>query len=372
MNDYTEQDIKFMKRAIELGYCGKGQTSPNPAVGAVIVKNGKIIGEGFHRRAGGPHAEIEAINNSTASPKGAILYVTLEPCSHYGKTPPCADAIIKSGIKEVVAGIKDPFPLVAGKGFEKLRKAGIKVRIGILKEEAIKLIEDFITFHTKKRPFVHIKWAMSLDGKTSTDIGDSKWISNESSREYAHKLRSYCDAILVGGNTLRFDDPELTVRLPDYKGKQPIRVILDETLDIAPRYKIFNTRGGRIIIFTSDRVPRKKIRSFSFPDTEIIPLPTIENGFSLKKVLQHLKNIGVQSVLVEGGRRVAGSFFDAKLIDKLTVFIAPILLAGIENRSPLLTINPSLKISDGVLLKDVQRLCFNDNICVEGYPVFKP
>ncbi len=365
---FSSFDAQIMHKAISLAYIAKGQTSPNPAVGAVIVKNKKIIGEGYHKKAGLNHAEIDAIKNSSESVKGASIYVTLEPCSHFGKTPPCTDAIIKSGIKEVIAAMKDPFPKVSGSGFAKLRDNGVKVRIGLLEEKAQKLNEDFIVFHTEKRPFIHLKYAMTIDGKTSSDSGDSKWISNELSREYVHKLRSYCDAVLIGGNTFSLDNPELNVRLKGYKGKQPLRIILDDKLNFDPGQKIFNSKGGKILIITSQKALEKNTKKIN---AEVITMKTDKNGILIPDLLDYLRSAGIQSVFAEGGRKITGSFLANKTADKITVFIAPKILGGKENKSPVITPYFSSQISDAIILNDIKIMNFDNDICIEGYPKFK-
>lgn len=367
---FSNHDVLFMKEALRLAALAKGQTSPNPAVGALIVKDDKIIASGFHKRAGLPHAEAEALKKLRWNANGATLYVTLEPCSHFGKTPPCADAVIAAGITEVVAAMKDPFPKVAGGGFKKLRDAGVKVRVGLLRKEAVALNEDFISFHTKKRPFIHLKWAMSLDGRTSTDSGDSKWISNEESRRYAHLLRSYCDAVLVGANTMRRDDPELNVRLPKYKGKQPLRIILDETLNINPQAKIFGSNGGDVLIFTSAEAVKKKAGLIKKIRAKIIGVDANKCGVSLIDVVENLKALGVQSIFVEGGRSVAGAFLEAKFADKITAFVSPVLIGGNLFGAPILTRAKSGSMTEAVRFSDVQIKNFGADMCIEGYPVF--
>ncbi|MBI2335133.1 bifunctional diaminohydroxyphosphoribosylaminopyrimidine deaminase/5-amino-6-(5-phosphoribosylamino)uracil reductase RibD, partial [Candidatus Daviesbacteria bacterium] len=267
------QDLKFLKETLKLAKKGLGRVSPNPMVGAVIVKNGQIIGKGYHKKFGFPHAEIEALKNCRENPRGATMYVNLQPCSHFGKTPPCIDAIIKAGIKKVICCSLDPNPKIHG-------KAGIEISAGVLEKEARKLNEAFFTFHEKKRPFIAIKFAASLDGKLATRTGDSKWITNEKAREYARSLRARYQAVLVGKNTFLKDQPHLGVRI---KGKKdPLKIVLG--LSINPK--------------------------------------------NIQDLLSILYKKEIISVLVEGGGKTLGSFIDAKVVDKVYAFHAPIIIGG--------------------------------------------
>jgi diaminohydroxyphosphoribosylaminopyrimidine deaminase/5-amino-6-(5-phosphoribosylamino)uracil reductase len=252
-------DNFFMQRALRLAKKGMGTTSPNPMVGSVVVKNGEIVGEGFHRKAGEAHAEIIALESAGQRAKGAELYLTLEPCIHYGKTPPCVEALIKAGVERAVIAMQDPNPLVAGQAIKKLKKAGVDVTVGVMREEAKKLNEVFIKYITTKRPFVIGKIAQSLDGKVALSTGESKWITSEPARVKVHELRSWCDAVMVGIGTMLADDPLLTCRLPG-KRKSQTRIIVDSTAKIPLDARIFENGNGRIILATTDMADKKKIK----------------------------------------------------------------------------------------------------------------
>jgi len=294
---FTVQDERFMRRALALARRGLGKTSPNPAVGAVLVRHGKIIGEGWHRRAGEPHAEIHAIR-AAASTRGATLYVTLEPCCTHGRTPPCTDAIIAAGIRRVVVAATDPNPRHRGRGLRLLRRAGIRVEAGLLAEEATSLNESFNKWITTGLPLVIAKAAFSLDGKMATRTGDSKWITSETARRQAHKLRARVDAIMVGAKTVIHDDPQLTLR-HGVRGRQPWRVVVGRCPQTAR-------------VFTDEY----RERTLHFPTR------------NLRSVLRKLGRMGITSVLVEGGPTLLRAAFDAGLVDRVVFFYAPKVLAG--------------------------------------------
>jgi diaminohydroxyphosphoribosylaminopyrimidine deaminase/5-amino-6-(5-phosphoribosylamino)uracil reductase len=306
------KDVELIKIALSLAKNGSGSVEPNPMVGAIIVKNGKIIGKGWHKKFGGPHAEIEALRNCKVSPKGATLYVTLEPCCHFGKTPPCTDAVIKAGIKKVVAAIKDPTKKVAGKGFKILKKAGIETVCGICEKEAEKLNAPFFKFAKTKKPWVIIKWAQSEDGFLSrTD--KKRWISNSASRKDVHKLRKRVQAIAVGVNTVIRDNPMLTIR-PSFE-RQPLRVVLDDKLQIPMNCNLIKTANEvPVCIFTCLNKSLKK------KNVEVLRVRRDKNGLNLKDVLAELGKRGVQQLLVEGGEKVITSFIRQNLADEIVVF----------------------------------------------------
>jgi diaminohydroxyphosphoribosylaminopyrimidine deaminase/5-amino-6-(5-phosphoribosylamino)uracil reductase len=307
-------------------------------VGAVLVKKGLILSESYHRRAGEKHAERLALEKAGPSAHGSTLYLTLEPCCHYGKTPPCTDLIIQSGVSRVVSAVQDPFPEVSGKGFRILKKAGILVESGLLEVEARRLNEAFFTYHEKKRPFVMVKWAMSLDGRTSTDSGHSKWITGPKARALAHRLRSYHDAVCVGVNTIIMDNPLLTVRLPGYKGKQPACVILDESLRTPPEAALFR-HSHKVYILSgplkgTDLISRaKKLES---KGAFLVQVNLHNRRIDIPSLIEILYRENIQSVFVEGGRMVAGSFFEAGMVDKMGVFIAPRIIGGKNPTSPVI------------------------------------
>ncbi|KPK38524.1 MAG: hypothetical protein AMJ78_09840, partial [Omnitrophica WOR_2 bacterium SM23_29] len=291
------EDEKYMSLALELAKRGKGLTSPNPCVGAVVVKDGEIIGKGYHRKAGGPHAEIYALKQAGAKAHGATLYVSLEPCRHYGKTPPCIDVIIASKVKRVVAATKDPNPLNNGKGLTFLRRKGIKVSVGILENEARRLNEAFIKYIIKKMPFVTVKIAQSLDGKIATHTGDSKWITSEKAREFTHELRRETDAILVGVETILKDNPLLSAR-PKVKGarkiKQPAKIILDSKLRTPTSAKIFSKdSAGKVIIVATKFAPKDKIKALKRKGAEILIVESKNGKVNIKTLLRLLGEKGI-------------------------------------------------------------------------------
>lgn len=308
-------DVKYMNSALVLAKKGIGKVEPNPAVGCVIVKNNKIIGKGFHKKFGGPHAEINALKNCKQSPAGATMFVTLEPCCHYGKTPPCTNAIIKAGIKKVIAATKDPTKKVNGKGFKILKKAGIKVITGICQNEAQILNAPFFKFAGTKKPWVIIKWAQSADGFLArTD--KKRWITNSKSRKDAHKLRRKVQAILVGINTVLADNPMLTVR-PN-TGNQPLRVVLDSRLKIPLNCNLIKTAEKTpVCIFTT--ISKTKIKQ---KGAEIVRVGKYEGKINLKAVLVELGKRNIQQILVEGGEKIITSFLKYKLADEIIIYIS--------------------------------------------------
>lgn len=320
-------DRQYMRLALDLAKAAAGQTSPNPCVGAVLVKNGELVSTGVHLRAGSPHAEAAAIHAAGEKAKDAILYVTLEPCSHYGKTPPCADLIVESGIKKVYVATLDPNPLVAGKGVERLRKAGIEVDIGLCEKEAVKLNEKFFHFIQTKTPYVTLKGAVSMDGKIAAKTGDSKWITSEEARLDAHQLRHEHDAILVGINTVLKDNPLLTTRKPQ-GGKNPVRVILDTECRIPLSARVIQDKSSKTIIFTGNEYDRKKAGQLAEMGVEVISLAT--ERISVKDVLQILGEKEIVSVLVEGGSEVHASFIDEEAFQQIILYMAPKIIGGRE------------------------------------------
>ncbi len=293
----------YMKRALSLAEKGKGITSPNPSVGAVVVQNGQVVGEGWHKGPGLSHAEVEAIDGAGEKAAGATLYVTLEPCNHYGRTPPCTRKILEAGISRVVVGCEDPNPYVSGGGKSFLEAKGVRVDTGVMRTEAETLIEEFI-WYTKhdKMPFVTVKCAATLDGMIAASSGDSKWITNEKSRAYVHRLRHAADAILVGAGTVKADDPSLTARIDGFESKDPLRVILDRDLVIDETAKIFHVvSDADTIIVTSDGVNPSKEAALRNKGCSVWKVPRREDGFDLEAVLERLGALGVMSLFVEGG-----------------------------------------------------------------------
>lgn len=326
----------FMARALELAAQAKGRTSPNPMVGALVVKDGRVLAAGYHQKAGTPHAEVIALEQAGPAARGATLYVTLEPCSHFGRTPPCVNKIIAAGIKEVVVAMVDPNPQVNGRGIKMLREAGIKVTVGVLQKEAEKLNEAFIKYITTRRPFVALKWAMTLDGKIATVTGDAKWISNSVSRAYVHRLRDEYDAILVGINTVLRDNPSLTTRLAGKKGKDPLRIILDSSLRVPLDANVVNLESpAPTIICCAAKADKEKISRLEEKGVIIWQLPGSAGRLDLNSLLDRLGEREVTSLLVEGGGTVIESFLRQRLTDKLYCFIAPKIVGGELAKTPV-------------------------------------
>lgn len=351
-------DIKFLKQTLNLAKKGLSWTNPNPLVGAVIVKNDLIISQGFHSKAGSHHAEVEALKNCSQNPSGAILYVNLEPCFTFGKTPPCTDAIIQSKIKKVVCCTLDPNPKNYQKGIAKLKKAGIETEVGLLENEAKKLNETFFAFYTKNRPFVALKFAASLDGKLATKQGDSKWITNEAARNYARKLRAKYQAILVGINTILSDNPNLGVR--ETGKKDPLRIILDDKLQIPLTASVL--RDHQVIIATTNQANKKKQKQLQKMGIEVI---VFANSIQIPKLLSILKEKEIISIMVEGGGQVLGSFLDSKIVDKVYAFHAPILIGG--KNAITITGSGVQTVSSALHLKNISYKKFADNLLTIGY-----
>lgn len=360
-------DIRFMKRALELAEKGAGFANPNPMVGSVIVKNGNIIGEGYHKLFGGNHAEIEALSSVTYQPKGCTMYVTLEPCSHYGKTPPCVNAIINSGIKKVVVAMLDPNPLVAGNGIKILRENGIEVITGVLENEAKKLNEIFIKYITTKLPFCLLKSAMSLDGKIATKFSDSKWITCNESRKYVHKLRHKYSSIMVGVNTVLVDNPLLTVRIPDFQGNNPARIIVDSRcripLDANVVKKLSN---AKTLIATTKQADPEKIKILSNMGAQVLMLPSKNKRVDLNILMEKLGEMGIDSILLEGGGTLNYSALEAGIVDKFNYFIAPKILGGTLSKTPVEGDGVSL-VKNAFLVNNMITHKFGQDIMIEGY-----
>lgn len=333
-------------------------------VGAVVVRGGKIVGKGCHRFAGGDHAEIVALDRAGAKARGATLYLTLEPCSHYGRTPPCAAAVIRAGIKQVVCGTRDPNPRVAGRGIRQLRRAGIAVRVGILEEECRKLIEAFAKFITRGMPFVTLKLAASLDGRIATANGDSQWISGKDSRLMVHRLRNEVDAVLVGSGTLLADDPQLTCRYPG--GRNPWRVIMDSGLRLPLTAKILHHPDSeKTIIAAGSRASVGKKRAVEGLGAKVLLLPVQNGQVAWRPLLKKLATLGIVSVMIEGGSVVAASALRAKIVDKILVFHAPIIV-GADGR-PMIAALGLRRIKQAVKIKESRFSRSGDDLLMTGY-----
>ncbi len=350
---------------MELALKGEGLTSPNPAVGAVLIKGGRVVSGGYHRKAGLPHAEIEALMASRGKVSGATLYVTLEPCCHWGRTPPCTEAVIRAGIRKVVIGMKDPNPEVAGKGIRALRSAGIEVVSGVLEAECRDINAAYIKYITRKTPLVTLKLAASLDGRIATPSGESRWITGGESRALVHMLRSLNDAVMVGSATVIKVDPLLTVR--STKGRNPRRVVLDSAFRIPLGAKVLERRDadkGPPVVFTTLDAPRTKVKKASKAGVQVITVPSDEEGVDIRRVLRELGRLEVTSLFVEGGGRVAASLLKAKSVDKVLLFLSPVFLGGdaVPSIGPL-----GLKaLKSSPRLKKLSTRGLGDDILIEG------
>lgn len=352
-----QQAEHYMLRAIELAKKGEGFVNPNPLVGAVIVKNEKIIGEGFHEQYGGPHAEINAFSSLKEDAKDATMFVTLEPCSHHGKTPPCALSIIKHKIKKVYVAKLDPNPLVSGKGIKILQDAGIEVEHGLFEDIVTKQNEIFFKYIQTNLPFVSLKYAMTLDGKIATSTNDSKWITNEKSRHFVHELRNQHMAILVGVNTIILDDARLDTRLP-YPSRHPIRIVIDPHLRIPPNAYVLRTAKEQPTWIISTKTNQKIIKQ----GARIIKMKTIH----FKKLMILLGKEQIDSVLIEGGAFTHAAALESEVVDKVYAFIAPKMIGGKEAPSPISGQGIPL-MKDAIVLDNTKTTFFGEDILIEGY-----
>lgn len=361
--------MDYMERALSLAKLALGQSSPNPAVGAVVVRGDEVVGQGYTQPPGSHHAEIQALNQAGGEVAGGVMYVTLEPCAHYGRTPPCTGAIISAGVSEVHMAMLDPNPVVAGRGHEELKKAGIKTSLGEHEAEAREVNEAYIKFITTGMPFVTAKFAMSLDGKIATKTGDSRWISGTESRKYVHFLRYTSDAIMAGVNTLLADNPHLTTRCSGGKGgvarKQPLRVIVDGNGRTPLDSKIFNEPGKTVLVMGHKLRPGEKA-AFTDAGAEVLEPPKEDIKVDLETLLRDLGKRDITSVMVEGGGILLGSLFDRGLVDKVIAFIAPIVIGGAEAKTPVAGGGVS-KVTESFRLERVKVGKLGDDLVVSGY-----
>jgi len=352
---------KLMAKAFDLAEKGLGYTSPNPAVGAILLKNGRIVASGYHRRAGLPHAEIEVIKKAAKNARGAILITTLEPCSHHGKTPPCVDAIIAAGIKKVVGAITDRNPEVSGRGYRKLRRAGIEVVNGVLRKRAQRFYEPYFKFITTGIPFVTLKFAQSINGRIATRSGNSHWISSPESLKLSHKVRAVTDAVLIGNQTLKADNPELTTRLA--RGPNPIRILLSASGKVTRRRMIFTDRAAPTYIATATKSNVKQDRDF-----KIIRVKKLKSGLDLEDLLSKLGKMGVVTLLVEGGSQVLTSFIKQKIGDRMIVFIAPIIIGdGISAIGDL----GVATVENSIALSEMEWFKSGPDLFISGRPIWR-
>lgn len=362
--DFLSYDEKYMRLAMQLAGNAIGRTYPNPLVGAVIVKDNRVVGCGWHRKAGTPHAEVHALNQAGELAQGADVYVTLEPCAHYGKTPPCAKALVEAKVKNVYGGLLDVNPKVAGKGFKILEDAGIHVEYGFLQDELRKQNEVFFKWIEHKKPFIVLKAAMTLDGKIATAIGQSKWITNETSRAYGYKLRDIYDGIMVGINTVIEDNPMLTARVDG--GKNPIRIVVDSSLKIDINANVVQDKSAKTIVATTDKADKDKILKLQAQDVDVIVVDKDENDkVDIEKLLDILGQQNICSILVEGGATLSGSFVARKLVDKVYFFIAPKIVGGKEAKTPVAGTG-ILNLQEALALKDIQIEKLEEDILIIG------
>jgi diaminohydroxyphosphoribosylaminopyrimidine deaminase/5-amino-6-(5-phosphoribosylamino)uracil reductase len=363
MKKTTCDDNYYMRMAIRLAGKGIGKTSPNPMVGAVIVKDGKIIGRGYHKRCGDHHAEINAINNAKGNISGSTFYITLEPCSHYGRTPPCVDTLIKKGLERVVVGTPDPNPEVNGRGIKTLRSKGIKVDVGILESECRQLNEHYFKFIKTGIPYVTVKYAQTLDGRIATKSGDSQWISSEASRKYVHRLRTISDSIMVGAGTVAADNPQLTVR--HLKGRNPLRIIVDSNLRIPIKSSVLTGDNSHLtIVATTSNASSGKVTAVKKLGVEVLIVNKDRSGrVSLSSLLKELGKREITSVLVEGGSEIVTSLLKANLVDKMIIPIAPKIIGkGLEAIGDL-NIN---KIRNAIKFSSFKTMKKGNDIIFEG------
>jgi len=352
---WSAQERGWMAQALALGALGEGLTSPNPRVGCLLVRESRVVGRGYHRAAGEPHAEAVAVAEAGAAVRGATLYVGLEPCAHQGKTPPCTTLLAESGVKRVVAAIRDPNPLVNGRGFERLREAGIDVRVGLLGDEAARLNEGFLHWHRTGRPLVTLKAAVTRDGMLSAGEGVSRWITGSAARLFAHRLRLRHDAVLVGAGTVRRDNPRLTVRLAGVRAVRQ-RVVLSGSLSIDPESRLFAIEPGSPLplVFTREGRPETLLRRFELR-AEPVGLPPVGDGLDLAALLDVLGRRGVQSLLVEGGGRTHAAFLAAGLVDRAAIFVADRML-GARGGTPLIDGSTVAEPLSGWRLETTQQI----------------
>jgi diaminohydroxyphosphoribosylaminopyrimidine deaminase/5-amino-6-(5-phosphoribosylamino)uracil reductase len=357
-----------MKMALELARKGWGYTSPNPMVGAVVVKDGTVLGKGCHEAVGGPHAEVNAIDDAGDQARGADLYVTLEPCNHTGRTPPCTEKILAAGIRRVFVAMDDPNPQVTGGGSDYLRSEGIPVTTGILEQEALRLNEIFVKYARTRRPFVILKCAATLDGRIATRTGDARWVTGDASRAYVHHLRHGVDGIMVGIGTVLADNPSLTTRLADTRGLDPTRIILDSRLSIPGDARVLTIASSAgAIIAAGETAPVEKERRLGENGATVLRLPRAAGGgIDLGVLMDRLGGMGVTSVLVEGGSRVMASALKSGVADKIMFFYAPKILGG-DDGFPICRGGAPALMRDCIPIKDMAVRRFGEDVMIEGY-----
>ena len=373
-------DQQWIARCIALAEKGRGSVSPNPLVGACVVKSGRLVAEGYHAKFGGPHAEVVALRKAGSRAGGATLYVSLEPCSTIGKTPACTDAILKSGVRQVVIGALDPNPKHFRKGIAILKKSGLRAKSGILAKKVRHQNKSFFSYHEKKRPFVIVKIAESLDGKITTRAHSREWISGLRARKWTHKLREEVDAVLVGTLTVKIDDPRMTpyllqqgVRplagargLTPCSRRKPIRIVLDRKLELSRSFKVFNDEA-ETIVFTSEKRPDAKRVAYSKSRcVTVFPVKEIKGQLNVREILRTLYSLGITSLLIEGGGELIASFFETRAVDRVYMFIAPFILGGRTTITSVEGIGVQ-KVNEAIRLENVKTSKIGEDLLVEGY-----
>lgn len=359
----TPDELRYLRRALSLAKRGRGRTSPNPMVGAVLVNGEQVVGEGFHHAAGAPHAEILALRAAGEAAQGATLYVSLEPCAHYGRTPPCADAVVRAGIRRVVFTAIDPNPLVAGQGAARLRAAGIIVDTGAYQHEEARLNEAYRWWIVHRRPFVTLKLAASLDGKLATRTGESRWITGEAARRDVHRLRSRQDAILTTSATVITDDPALTARLPG--GRDPRRIVLDARARTAPQAQVYAPAIHPPLLITAV-ADERRLAPFRARGVDVMILPARDDRLDLPAVLTELGQRQLTSLLVEAGGTFAAALLREGLVQKLRLYLAPLLIGGL-GAIPAIGGDGVAQLADAPRLREVSWKRIGEDYCVEGY-----
>lgn len=366
--NFRDEDIKFMRLALRLAQKGRGQTNPNPMVGAVVVKKGQILGQGYHHRAGEPHAEVLALQKAGKKAQGATLYLNLEPCNHFGRTPPCTEAILKAGLRRVVVGMIDPNPLVSGQGIARLRSQGIKVEVGLLEDECRKLNAPFIKYITQGRPLVVMKVAASFDGKVATTSGEARWISSPEARRYVHKLRQNADAVMVGIGTVLQDDPLLTVRMPSLRNpRQPLRIIVDSKLRLPLNSQIVRTAAQYpTLVATTESASLAKIKRLEKAGVEVLTIsPNHRGRVNLYTLMKELAKRGILSILLEGGPTLNASALEEKIVDRLLFFIAPKIIGG-EKAPGIIGGKGIRQMAEAIPVKNVKIRRMGPDLLLEG------
>ena len=359
-----DRDKRYMRLALRLALKGAGRTSPNPMVGAVLVRGGSIVATGYHRRAGSDHAEIVALKRAGERARGAALYLNLEPCDHQGRTPPCAAALIRAGVKKVVVGMVDPNPLVSGGGIRRLRRAGVQVRVGLLEAECRRLNEAFRKYITRRIPFVILKLAASLDGRIATFTGESRWVTGSGARQYVHHLRDQVDAVIVGAGTVLADDPRLTCRIPE--GSDPLRVVLDGRLRIPLKAHLLHQREAeKTIVVTGSGAPARKVKAIQDYGVRVWRFPLRRGRIPFAPVLKKLGKMGMLSVMIEGGATTAGWALKEGVVDKLLLFYAPKLIGG-DGKEMIAALGIK-KMSRCKRIRDMAVKRLGEDFLVSGY-----